>query len=426
MGYNGQVVRYYQNIGTHTTPKFGSYVDLPVYDVETVQNTGNAKDSFEFKLLNTGNNNYSNYFEPTDRIYIYLWSDKNIAPSNLQSSDMVMFGSISTVEESCDNRNGNYILVKGINYSETLFNAYVYLTIKHTTSPSVILSGLNFIKTLDPNYPITFSPATTTTEGKAFKDVSVVWQYKSFNNLLETYSKTEYTGDPYNYYWYVDTNNVLQWKPRKDTSSMTLTEGIDFYDIRKTKDTKDVKNYIIWKAGYNIKNSVVAGYYADYVSLLKNGFKPYILTDIFNMGNDLLNDERINNPTRFTGTNKYPTSYPYTTAWKSTRTDLVNSPNCIAGSSVTTSSNSEWEFAFNRELNWMGDTVARAFLASNAYGKEKITIKMKLNTGFTVGNSIKVVSASLGIGKTYRIQEIRHNVKGTMIIFEEDIASVNK
>jgi len=425
MGYNFQVVRYYQNVGSHSVPKFGSYIDLPAYDVEIVQNMGDAKDSFEFKLLNTGSSNYANFFEPTDSVYIYFWSNKNILSSALAQTDIIMYGSIATIDEGINNRGGNIVLVKGVNYAETLFNAYVYLSMKDTTVPSVIASGLSFIKLIDPGFSITFTPPTVTTDGKPFKTISCMWQYKSFNQLLELYSKTEYTGDPYNYYWYIDTNNVLHWMPKLDNIKGTITENIDFYDIKKSKDTKDVKNYVIWKAGYDIRNTVVGGYYADYVSVLKNGFKPYILTDIFNTGNDLFSNEKANNPGSFTGTDKYPVAYPYTTYWKSSGTDSVNLPYCTEGNNVTISNDGEWEKAFSRELSWIGTSAAKSFIDLNRYGKEKISVKMKLDIRFLVGDKINVISSTLGINKSYRIKEIGYNITGTTITFEEDIGSVN-
>jgi hypothetical protein len=101
------------------------------------------------------------------------------------------------------------------------------------------------------NYGITtnlpsakYNSATGNYDGDAFPVLNggnqVSDYYRSLSSVLDKYLQNDYTGDG-RYYWYIDSNKVLQIKKRSVGANVAvLTRGVDFKQAKYDINSDDV------------------------------------------------------------------------------------------------------------------------------------------------------------------------------------------
>jgi hypothetical protein len=280
-----------------------------VYDPQVTVNLGDARDTFSFKVTNF-NDEWSNYFQPNDKITIY----RVVNSSTVASSDVLMVGSIQNTPEN-ESGKQTQIRVEGANFSENILSAIVFFDPTGQTIPSAMQAALLSLSNYNQNFGVTWNtgnPSVTST-GASFPTVTERWFNKPIRAFVEKYSTADLTLDG-NYYYYVDNNNKLVWGKKDDAADHAFNASTAIHkSLRITKDLKDVKNWIIVKGGVDPKGAAIQTRVQDMSSIAKNGLKPYILVTIAKNAETLLKADL----TAQNVTAASDLTFPYTPPWNS-------------------------------------------------------------------------------------------------------------
>jgi hypothetical protein len=376
---------------------------------------GEAVDNFSFKITNF-NNEYDNYFNASDKIVI----SRKLNSSAIDTSDVLITGIVNNIPND-DSYNQNFLRVEGVNFSESLARALVFVDANGLTIPQFIQQALQHVQAYNDNFAVTWHPdnPTLTTEDEAFPVVTERWYNKSLLKLLEEYSSKEVTGDV-NYYWYVDVDNKLVWRPKTDVISYTFDASTDDYKSLKTKkDIKDVYNFVIMKGGYTPANQPISTRVVNNVSLAKHGFKPYIIVSKTNYAENLMSLDL-----GAEATSRYPTGYPFDTKWVSSLTS-TDSPTATKGSVITVTSDAEYNSAVRREAKYLLQDEANRFLDERGQGKLMLDITFDAGKGWSVGDVIDVTIPAIGkTSNPMRVQEAVYHVDTDKFTLIEDEGTI--
>lgn len=386
---------------------YGSTNTLTYYH-DVIVNTagGDSKDSFDFKVDNF-QGEFDTTFNPKDKVTIYRQIDSSTGWS---SDDVLMNGVIRQVPET-EKYNQSLIMVKGYNHSETVTNALVFIdtTNGNYDVAELMQYALTSVQNFNENFKVTWHPnnPSVKTTGGSFPTIRERIFYKPLSYILEKYSGKDFTDDV-NYYWYVDTQNRLVWRPRLDSVEATFDATTDEHlELKVDKDTKDVKNFIIVKAGLDPKNNPIQERYGDYNSIAKNGFKYHFLIDDNKTAQSLLDADRSDAGVD----NMEDASYPFTPKW-SGGTSYSNFDDYVAG--------------FRAYVKAYAKQLGKDFADLYANGKLQVDLAFIPGTkswgiGDMIACNIPQVSASNS--KLLRVMKAQYTSTIDTFTLEEDVGS---
>jgi len=282
-------------------------------DVKIATAIGDSKDSFDFKVDNF-EGDFDLTFNPNDKLIIYRQIDSDTGWS---ADDILMTGVIRDVPEMSA-FNKEIVSVKGYNFSESVTRALVFVdgTTGAYDVPEFLQACLDSVTNFNTNFAVTWDSVnnpTVKTNDDPFPTVNEYAFYRPLSYLLDKFSGSYYTEDV-NYYWLVDKDNKLVWKPKDSNPAYVFDEDNDNHiDLKVSRDNKDVKNYIIVKGGLDPENNPIQDYYGDYNSIAKNGFKYHFLVDETKMAKSLLDMDQSDAGV----TSMEDATYPFTPRWAS-------------------------------------------------------------------------------------------------------------
>jgi hypothetical protein len=375
--------------------------------------SGEGRDSFSLKLTNF-NDNWSNYFKIQDKIEIYRVTNSDTTTS----ANLLMTGVVSNVPET-ESSADKTIRVEGYNYSESVMSAIVFHDSSGQTIPAALEGAINSVKFFNSGKAVTWNtnnPTLKKDNVTAFPTVGQRFFYKPLRDLIETYSVNTKTEDG-TYFWYVDKDNTLVWRPATTTVSVdgdgdpySFNSSTDTYRTLKIgKDLKDIKNYIIVKAGMDPENNAIQLTVPSYSSITKNGFKFYIDTSIVKESGDIhtadCNKAGVNH--------MRDASYPFqTTFWKSEVTHVYESFDSYDAYLVK----------FRLHMRERCAQVGAAIIEVNALGRLEITVDFPPGyKQWGLGDLVTVIIASLGSSKAMRVTGIQYTTTGDSFTLKEDI-----
>lgn len=424
MGAVGQQVYLYKAIGSGLWDT-SNPIDLSTfaYDVEVKEGIGNIKDSFSFRLAKGDTYFTSSASKPVDGDLIRIWIKRD--SSTFTSSDLKMEGTIKAVEQEIST-NTNSLKISGYDFFEMMFDFQVPVSIQQKNWAEAIqilmqeaqMVSRNLI--WDPNNPTLKADGTT-----SFPLFDLAMNYTPFYQIVEKLTSNEYTEDgQYVYFITADAsgNRYLSIRSTKDSVLSTIGEGEASTliqsptKIKITKSKEDVKNFIVFYAGDDLRGNSIQGLYYDLSSIAKHGFKyHYMVDETGDTAKTILYDEASANSSSFnfsngkwTDTNHFPTSYNY--SWSI----------LLDGASVTSTDNNDFVEDHAALARQQARAIADNYSKNAGKVKYKVTMNYFFRNDLTLGGLYLVNLPSRNISKELRLNEATYTVKGTDYMFEED------
>lgn len=410
-----------ENSGTHSSTVTSTLSGF--HDPIVRTRLGSGRDTFEFKYLNN-NGNFDSAFNIGDKLVIYYTTNT----TTVTGTDILMTGVVNDLPFSDSAKNVQKIA--GNNYSETLMNAITFTDGTSVTVPNFIQNALSAVNAFNNTFGITWNSSNPSlkTDGTAFPN-GERWYNKSMLQLLERYSSRSFNQDR-NYYWYVDQNNELIWRPQTGNAVASFDSSSDNYVMmRSKKDTKDITNFVIIKGDTSPSGKVIQTRVDNAASRVKNGFKPRIITSVANYGKELVETDRAAFPGSFDEGDTNPNTYNFTTAWTA-KVARASNPSMVVGSTVTVSSDKEYNIAIETQAKYELKLEAERFL--DVRGEGKIQLEITFKPGETpsgsiwrIGDIINVTVAE--IGKTndpMRVESAEYSNTTERYVLIEDEGSI--
>ncbi|HEY9702639.1 MAG TPA: hypothetical protein V6C58_09345 [Allocoleopsis sp.] len=381
------IIKHYPSTGDGVWSSNANTI-TDAFNVRASMAMGTATDVCSFRVPNNRNKNISVY-KRQDKIELYL--SKNNASAD--SSTLIMTGLIKNITEQITDR-GKHLIIDAVSFSEVATNALVFATTGTSHSMDVmefLQACLNSVATRNENFNVTWDTSNPSQKwnatagnytGGAFPTLNSGNEVREFDKslafILDKYLTDGYTGDD-KYFWYINKDNKLIIRKRVvDTSTSTLTEGVDFKTGKFTYDIKDVKNYVIVKCGMDIASPPrpITTRADDPVSRAKHGFKYYMLVDktisekVFTRGN-------------YGGTN--------------------------AG--------------FREAVKAEGRRVGEDFIRLYSNGVYTATLSLPPTMSYTIGDKVSITAPSFGLtSKALRIKEVMWDIDSTTLTLIEEVA----
>lgn len=440
MSYIKYHVVHYQNTSETTWDTEGQLVDA--YDVKVNTAIGDKRNNFQFKIINI-NDQFSTLFDPNEKVEIY----RTLNSDTYTSEDLLMVGVIQEAKKTLDG-DKEIIMVKGYDYSEAVLGAIVFFDGSGQNVMQMMqqmvnsINSKNGVNAANQKYHLTldapsnkYNPTTGLYDGDSFPIVETAYEfYKTGLKVIEKYLNANYTEDG-RYYWYVSTDNKLVIRKRTDDvdesggQQIVINEAQDCYGVEIGVDNKDVKNFIIWKGGFDPSNKVIMGYSDNPTSRVKHGSRfHFLLTDDV-VTQPLFEGEKNSNPEgTFEVSSKMlaSSSYPYTTTWTSSGRDATNAPTIAnVGDNVVCTNASEWVYAFRREVKWKSQRIADDIAQNASLGYLKISCELPHSSTYQVGQLLLFNSARYGyVNKKLRVNEISYDINSMTLSLQEDIGTI--
>jgi len=130
---------------------------------------------------------------------------------------------------------------------------------------------------------------------------------------------------------------------------------------------------------------------------------------------------------------RFPTSYPFTTTWKSNITATVNGINMVKGNNVTVpntgdidSDNTDYNAVLRTHVKSLLEDECNEIIRNTKFGKLKLDITFKAGVkDWILGERIEVTAPELfNDKKTLRITEIQYTTSTDMFSLEEDFGTI--
>jgi hypothetical protein len=378
------------------------------FDILVEASIGEGKDSFQFKIENF-NNTYDNFFKTQDKITIYRVANT----STIGAGDVIMVGSINSAQNESSGTS-NIIRVSGYNWSESIMSSLTFVDINGLTPPQAIEAAINNARTTNTNITVTWDNTNPSTKngGGSFPLIYKRYYNVPLNKMIEEVSSNVYTDDGV-YIWWVGNDNKLKWKHvdygNTDTFNASTDERLS---IKDTIDTKDVRNYIILKGGSDPAGKPIQSKQINFPSVSRFGNKYYIATGQTTTAQNL---NAMDIPDT-NATDRFPTTYPFDTAWKKKSTGLP----------VTVNSDSEYVAAIRAEAQDLLDAEAKRIAETLGKGKLKVDITFVAGTKpWLITDRITVTLPRLFSSfKVLRVAEAQYGTTQDTFSLEEDIGTV--
>jgi hypothetical protein len=446
MGYLKQKVELYKQQGT----EFSSSADLSTvdaFDIKIDHSTQDAKDSFEFKILNSNNKFFDSQriFEVGDRIKIYIWRN---AQTETDPTDLVMDGLITEPPMKISS-NGRMLTIKGFSRTDLMFASLVFLNRQDLTLPQIIkliidevnsdnLLQAGSAKKINYVYNGVDQDGNATTDDDTISDtnsssvtfteiIQVREIYRKAIELIKKYSSPEYTNDG-NYVYYLDPENKFHWGPRNTTVTSTqMTEGDDIEDIEIKISKEDIITAVVVNVGMSPSNRGNTAVAINPSGVTKHGARWKFISKLQNLSESIMTFEEQNNQASFDiNKDRFPTSYPYTTHFKSSAdfptNPVLNLPSATAGSTITVDSDDEYDAVIRREAEYIGEQFGNALLEVYANPKFEVTASQPFNKNFGLSNFIPHTISSYNFDeKNLRLGRRVFSVMSTDYVSTEDV-----
>lgn len=402
------------------------------YDPKVKVALGDNRDTFEFKVSNVFSS-FDGTFNNNDKITL----SRVINSTTVSSSDLIMVGTLKDVPTS-QTAGQDELRLEGYNYTETVLGAITFFDGSTKTIPQGLTAALGFVSLANPNFAVTWdsgNPSTTTT-GAAFPVMGEPYYYKPLRQIFEKYSTKNATGDQVNYYYYVNTSNKLVWLPRTSTVSSSFDTAVDPYkEFKTSKDTKDVKNFVIIKGGTDPAGKPIQTFYQDAGSTAKHGFKFQFLVGKNVVAKELLDQDMLSSWGADYKTQNV--SYPnlatsFTTTWVSSVTTTVEGVTMNAGSTVTINLGSEadnkdaYTAVMREHVKGVLKKEAQQYVDGVKYGKLKADLELQVGqVNWVLGDNIELTAPVLAsTPKKMRVTEIQYGTSTDLYSLEEDEGSL--
>lgn len=429
---------------------FPSTATLQIYDAynfSLLNGTDNTKDSFTFNLINSNNRYFSgeSKIKIGDQIKVFMWKD---SASPTEPDDIVFDGIIVRPDQTIST-NGKILTIKGISRMDYVFKTIVALNLISKPLPEIITEilktvlqyqtqgntgfGFKFVwqdNEYSPDFPngTPTSRANTITnvksDGSSFSETySLSARWDQAITLLKQYSDNSFTVDNgLPYIFWMDNENYIHWtfRDRSTVQSLALEEGTNLTNI-KCKWRQDVVNALILNCGIDPNNNGITTYAADFVSITRNGAKWKFISNTSNIGENLMNDDRVNNPGSFDDDTWYPSAYPYTTFWEAS-VNRSATPVMTKGSTVTVTSNTEYKNAIRTEATALGKAKGKEILALEKDARFQIAAEVPLNNNVLITGLYSHNIPSYNFNNNLRVVELSRSFWNYEPDSEEDEA----
>lgn len=376
-------------------------------NITTTMSLGDSKNSFSFDAVNF-NNRYLNpaRFKPRDKITIYRAINSTIIDT---SSDLLMEGVIKNAGQEIQS-NTDLFKVNGYDFSESVMNAIIFVDpldanqrvheALQSAVDSIKLYNQSFAVEWDENNPI------TKTNGAPFPLVTERWYYRPMARILQRYSTNQFTGDV-GYYWFVNKDNKLVWRPRQQTPDLTynVLTDINTKSFKIGKDTQGIVNFVISRGGRAPDGTTITSRYQDFSSSSRHGIRFKFLTE----RNGLAVTQNSVDMSRLGGSSENGTlpsnipgfSYPANSFQLPWLTEI--------GETVV-NNDSDYVEKFKRYIRHLLRKYAKEYVDSVAYGKLNIDIEVDAGSkNWGLGDLIRVTAFNVTLDGTLASKELRVN-----------------
>jgi len=377
------------------------------YGIQVIKETGDSKNSFEFKL--SANNDLVDTIEPQDKIRI----SRVVNGNTFTTDDVVMVGIVNEKPREVTTSNDMY-KIKGNDLSRTLTDATVFVDARDLQIDKALQKALNHIKTYAEEYAVDWDSnnPTTTINGNNFPTVDERWYDKPFRQILEEYSDESKTGDT-DYYYYVDVDDKLIWRPEEDNVQDTLdiADGIRQFDT--SRDTEEVINFVKVQGGFDPRGVAVSVKEVDYGSAGKHGLRYKFVSDIAKDAETIHSEQMAalgaEDSSEALPGEISPDPYPFIVNWDD-NTQVSGDDEYVE----------ELRSYVSGLLNQKADNILRN--NENGYLEQELTIHPRFNT-YTLG---ELYSSNVGqlTGNNMRVKEIQYTSVADVITMREDEPSV--
>lgn len=396
-----------------STPWYPSTIMDPRISIKL----GNLNDTFEFKIDNINNRNI-NTFRLQDKIVFNQLLDG----ASVDGSNQLMTGLVKSVHERVEER-GAVLTIKGVSFDEIITNGLEFADLTNVTIFEFLSYCLTSLKQRAPAFPLEwdsgnpllykYNPSTGNYDGDAYPKVfgggRISYFNKTMDQLLNYFLNDAYTGDG-RYYWYISKDAKLVIRKMTYNSKGSITEGAtNMLSYNCTVNTNEIFNAIVVQAGYDPAGNAVSTYQQNDTSVAQYGIKPYLLKT--NDCNTLLQAERLAQPSKWTNTSTYPSSYPYTCSWK------------VGGVAVIATSNSDFVSKFRTQIkDVVGKASANEFISKHSRGMREVTIELPPTNMWSLGDIVNLTIPSYGlINFPIRIYQIDYTYDNTLLTLKEEV-----
>ena len=412
MGYICRRVEAYPKTGS--TWSTVATVLTEASDIDVRKGIGSIKNTFGFKLANADQYfaSATNVIKNETLIKIFIWRDS----TTYTDADMQIQGTIGTINQSSDD-SGDVVVVQGNDFSEVFFDNRIPVNQRNKTWVEMVQEILNQLRDFsgkeilwdDANNP------TTKNSGTAFPTKTLILNYTAVSELLDKLTGNEFTDDGQYIYWIEQVAGTfyLEVRYKSQTASGLITQGAESYEIKLNKAKDDVKNFVIYNCGNDLRGNAIEGVKYDTTSIGAIGYKTYYATEeTQNLFTSSWNTER-NRPDIATTvfaldaqgnpTLDFPTPASYT---------------FIDGTAVTTAD------GFNTHLTDMalaqGQQIAAGLIAQAANPRYELEHNSRFTNNYTPGQMWTCNFPIRQLNRGLRIMEMKQSVTETSLSLKED------
>ncbi len=393
---------------------------------------GESRDSFSFSSVNF-NEEYSNKFKSNDLITVYRVTDS----VTITTDDIKMTATIKKVPNTRSSKSST-VRVDGFNLSESILSSIVFVDFSTgKTIPDAIQEAIDNAGNTNENFKVTWDSGNPSLkqDNSAFPTVYDKWFNKPLRQIIEKYSVDSRTDDG-DYFWYVDRDNKLIWRPKSNATESFFSDTIhDVLEIKSDKDINDVRNFFILKGGLGPNNKQIQTRAQDWTSIAKHGMRYKLVISEVNQAKNLVGDDIL----KSYGTDQSPDGYPvlstlFETSWVAnyTYTTNVYGISVVKGSVVEINKGSETlnKKAYNevirteitKRLQQQGEDL------KTLYGKGKKVVDILSMSGqfnWSLGSLIDVTIEDYGNTTTsLRVNQIQYTTETDLFSLEEDTGSI--
>ena len=439
MGYVIKRVYLYHEVGTGS---WNSTVDEDLsdeaYDLSVNKGVSATKDTFSFKIAKS-----SRYFSPSIRIVagdlVKIWITRDAA---ITDSDLLIVGVVNNTSYA---EGDNVVSVSGNDFSEKMFDFQMVVGEFNKTVPdmltgkfllgheSIVGSGITF--TLGDSIPEYKSDDST-----SFPKHNLSLNYTPMFQIIDKLASNKYTEDG-QYYWYVDTDKVFHFVHKGSTPETTVIDPrtTDIEDIKISKKNSEVKNFIVYQYGTDLKgNSLEDVNYSD-VSIAKYGYKYYFaVEDTVKCFDDIISNEIDGYKLLGTLQASWGSDVVDTTTgeWVNNQTYPTPGNNPIAGgntyvfiqkdkdgNTLTATSNSEFNTYAGQLAQEMAERITDDMISNSDLPKYKVDLTFPFRTDLILGGLYQVTIPKRAIDDQLRLVDLSYDLNGVSATFDQDLGS---
>jgi len=375
---------------------------------------GDGKDSFRFEVKSNAPS--FSEIDMQDKVVI-----KREANSTQFGPDSVlMTGAVNKANKRLDTSK-SIVKVKGNNYSKTLTDATAFADVQNVRVDEAIKEALTSIREYADKFAVSWHPNNPSTkeippnEGDEYPVVGEEWYDVPMRKVMEDMTKAKYTEDG-DYYWYVDKDNQLVWRPEGSQVNDVLDESLPYHTARRKRNTEDVVNFVKVKGGTLPTGGAVEAQAINFGSAGKNGLRYKALQGnqnyVDNMHDDTMNaigaNEDTTRPSNVSGF-----TYPLTVGpvAQQTQSSIDNDGDYFRALKTVA----------KNKLRKEGEQYIENF--KKGYYVIRLEVPSYRNT-FNLGELYQNQISGLPSG-TFRVRKIQYNAAVDVVTLREDDPSVS-